>query len=84
MQFNRDKLQQSIDHDIRSHTLAGGRKRRHDSMSQDRLRHSFDVIRCHMKSSLQQRMRSRAKNQILSGSRSRTPGNQFLDKRWRF
>jgi hypothetical protein len=84
MQLDRDKLQQSVDHNIRSHALTGGRKGRHDSMSQDRLGHSFDVIRCHMKSPLQQRIRSRAENQILTGSWTCTPRNQFLDKRWRF
>jgi hypothetical protein len=84
MQFDWHKLQQSLDHNIRSHTLAGGCKCRHDAMAQHRLGHGFHVIRCDMKSSLQQRMRSRAEYQILSGSRTCTPGNQFLDERWRF
>ena len=82
MQLDRDKLQQSLDHDIRSHALTGGCKCRHDAMSQYGLGHSFHVIRCDMKSSLQQRMRSRAEYQILSGSRTGTPGNQFLEERW--
>ena len=70
MQLHRNELYQPLHNHIGRYALTGGSKRRHDAMAQNWLGDRFDVFSRYVKSSLQQRIRSSAENQILSGSRT--------------